>query len=106
MAITKKTTRAKKFDTSSRTIEEVLVDRGAKYGEFYEHARIAQAIKRAMVDSPNWDRLTPAMKEALEMDAHKTARILNGDPNFYDSWFDKIGYIKLVADTLEATNVS
>jgi hypothetical protein len=31
---------------------------------------------------------------------HKIARILNGDPNYHDSWHDIGGYSKLVADRL------
>ena len=42
------------------------------------------------------------MKEALEMLAHKTGRILNGDPYFHDSWHDIIGYTRLVEKRLTA----
>jgi hypothetical protein len=82
------------------SIEDTLAERGTRYGAFPEHARITQAIKAAMVDSPNWAGLRPDMKEALEMVAHKVARILNGDPLYADSWHDIIGYAKLVEDTL------
>jgi len=34
------------------------------------------------------------------MIAHKIGRILNGDPNYADSWIDIAGYAKLVADRL------
>lgn len=81
-------------------IDQTLAERGSRYGSFDEHARIAQAIKSAMIDSPNWTRLAPDQKEALEMIAHKTGRILNGDPNYHDSWHDIVGYTKLVADRL------
>lgn len=81
-------------------IGETLAERGSRYGDFTEHARITQAIKAAMVDSPNWASLSPMMREALEMNAHKIGRILNGDPNYHDSWHDIIGYTKLVADRL------
>lgn len=81
-------------------IDTTLKERGNRYGEFDEHARITQAIKAAMVDSPNWSGLRSDMKEALEMVAHKVGRILNGDPFYHDSWHDIIGYTKLVADTL------
>lgn len=84
----------------AENIDLTLQERGKRYGEFHEHARISQAIKRAMRDSPNWDALSDDKKEALEMDAHKTARILNGDAEYHDSWHDKTGYIKLVADRL------
>jgi hypothetical protein len=42
-------------------------------------------------------------REALEMIAHKIARIINGDPNYADSWVDIAGYAKLVADRLGGT---
>jgi hypothetical protein len=81
-------------------IEQTLAERGNRYGEFAEHARITQAIKQAMADSPNWATLPPDMRETLEMIAHKAGRILNGDPDYHDSWHDIIGYTKLVADRL------
>lgn len=82
-------------------ITETLSERGNRYGKFSEHARITQAIKSAYRDSPNWEKLPADMKEALEMNAHKVGRILNGDFRFHDSWHDIICYTKLVADTLE-----
>lgn len=85
-------------------ITETLAERGTRYGEFHEHARITQNIKRAMCDSPNWKYLNDDMKEALEMVAHKVGRILNGDPEYHDSWHDIIGYTKLVEQRL-ATGV-
>ena len=81
-------------------ITETLVERGTRYGVFAEHARITQAIKAAMADSPNWASLDADMREALEMVAHKAGRILNGDPAYHDSWHDIVGYTKLVADRL------
>ena len=83
------------------TIDATLEERGSRYGEFDEHARITQNIKRAMVDSPNWDSLPDYMKESLEMLAHKAGRILNGDPYYDDSWHDICGYSKLVEDKLK-----
>lgn len=86
--------------TDLPNIEKTLTERGNRYGSFSEHARITQNIKRAMADSPNWATLNDSQREALEMVAHKVGRILNGDPNYHDSWHDMIGYTKLVADTL------
>lgn len=83
------------------TINQVLAERGSRYGVFAEHARITQAIKRAMQDSPNWESLPDDMKEALEMAAHKFGRILNGDPLYDDSWTDVIGYTQLVLNRLQ-----
>lgn len=79
-------------------IADTLKERGAKYGDFTDHARIAQALKQVMGETPGWQRLTPDKKEALEMIQHKIARILNGDPEFHDSWHDIVGYAKLAAD--------
>lgn len=81
-------------------IDATLAERGTRYGDFTEHARVTQAIKAAMADSPNWATLAPDMREALEMIAHKAGRILNGDPAYHDSWHDIVGYTKLVADRL------
>ena len=77
-----------------------LEQRGNRYGAFVEHARITQNIKRSMIDSPNWSKLSDDKREALEMLAHKMGRILNGDPEYKDSWHDIIGYTKLVENTL------
>ena len=85
---------------TATTTKEILDARGKEYGEFAEHARITQNIKAAYKDSPNWNKLPPAMKEALEMNAHKVGRILNGNMANKDSWQDIEGYTKLVSDTL------
>lgn len=86
---------------SSSDIDSTLDQRGAQYGSFTEHARITQNIKDAMKDSKNWESLAPDMKEALEMVAHKAGRILNGNPEYLDSWIDIVGYTKLVSDRLQ-----
>lgn len=88
------------FGPIATGIDATLQERGARYGEFPEHARITQNIKRSMQDSPNWQTINDDMKEALEMIAHKVGRILNGDPTYHDSWHDIVGYTKLVADKL------
>lgn len=82
-------------------INHTLAERGSRYGAFTSHAKITQAIKRAMADSPNWASLPDDMKESLEMVAHKIGRILNGDPLYDDSWRDMIGYTQLVLNRLE-----
>lgn len=91
-------------------IDDTLAERGSRYGEFSEHARITQALKDVMRATPQWSALAADQKEALEMVAHKIERVLNGDPNYLDSWHDIIGYTRLVESRLEsaqtaATNV-
>lgn len=85
---------------SANDIEATLAEREGRYGSFPGHARITQRIKWAMVTETKWQQLDDDQKEALEMVAHKIGRILNGDPNYHDSWHDIIGYTKLVADRL------
>lgn len=87
-------------------IDAVLTERGNRYGEFKDHARITQAIKLSFIDSPNWLELADDQMEALQMIAHKIGRILNGDPDYADSWVDIAGYAKLVADRLQSEDTT
>lgn len=82
-------------------ITTTLTERGSRYGKFKDHARISQELKAVMHGRSGWDRLKPDQREALDMVQHKVARILNGDPDYADSWVDIAGYAKLVADRLE-----
>lgn len=87
--------------------DDILAERGNRYGTFVGHAEIAQDLKRSMtqhLDKRN-KILDDDQWEALEMIAHKIARIINGDPNYYDSWADIAGYAKLVSDRLETGKV-
>ena len=81
--------------------EEILAEREKTYGQFSGHALIAQSLKNVMRNTRNWHLLTVSQKEALEMDAHKTARILNGDPSYEDSWADKAGYATLIVREIQ-----
>jgi hypothetical protein len=82
-------------------IQETLIERGAKYGCFAKHGTISQRIKAVLRDTANWDSLFDDQREALEMTAHKVARILNGDPDYVDSWRDIAGYAMLIANRLD-----
>lgn len=82
-------------------IEKTLEERGSRYGDFEGHANITQDIKDIMRATPNWKDLRAAQKEALEMVAHKIGRILNGDPDYKDSWVDIEGYTHLISVTLK-----
>lgn len=87
---------------STTNVKEMLAGREARYGTFEGHARISQALKAAMHQAPRWASLADDQKEALEMAQHKIARILNGDPNYHDSWLDVAGYATLIANRLES----
>jgi hypothetical protein len=81
-------------------VNNTLAERGARYGDFKDQGRITQNLKKAMRDGTNFDDLSDDMKEALDMIASKISRILNGDPNYADSWHDICGYSKLIEDRL------
>ena len=82
------------------SIDAILAEREKRYGSFAKHSALTQDLKYFMREMPKWDDLAPDQKEALEMIAHKIGRILNGDPDYDDSWKDIAGYSKLVADRL------
>ena len=84
-------------------IAQILTERGERYGDFGDCAAIAQALKQTMRSQDRWYLLDASQKEALEMVQHKIARILNGDPDYADSWRDGAGYFTLVADRIEAS---
>ena len=78
------------------TVEKTLEERGARYGQFIDHATIAQGLINVLHEAPNWQKLEPDMRQALHVIMDKTARILNGDPYYQDNWHDIIGYSTLV----------
>lgn len=84
-------------------VTAVLTERGARYGKFKDHAAVTQALKAAVLDHAGFHcvELAPDQAEALEMILHKIGRIVNGDPDYADSWVDIAGYAMLVADRLE-----
>ena len=85
-------------------ISETLAVRETRYGEYMEVAAIAQNIKFVMQQTANWNQLEPDQMESLDMISNKIGRILNGDPNYDDSWHDIAGYATLVAERLRKEN--
>jgi hypothetical protein len=81
------------------TIQKTLKQRQKTHGNFVTHAKISQDLKNIMREH-GLDELDADQIEALEMVAHKIARILNGNPNHHDHWHDVAGYSTLVADRL------
>lgn len=80
------------------SIEETLSERGARYGDFAEHAAIAQGLQDHMRRTSGWANLDATKRQALTVITDKIARILNGDPNYRDNWHDIQGYAKLAED--------
>lgn len=83
--------------------DELLRERQTTHGDFPALAALAQSIKDLLRSHWGWKHLDASMREALESDALKTARILCGSQDFYDHWADKAGYATLIANTLYHT---
>ena len=81
------------------TIQKTLKERQKTHGNFATHAVISQQLKAVMREHGLLE-LAPDQIEALEMIAHKIARVLNGNPNHVDHWHDIGGYAKCVEDLL------
>lgn len=84
-------------------IDATLAERGARYGDFTDHADVAQQLQdvmrwREMDPRAGWARLSSVQRQALTVIADKIARILTGDPDYTDNWHDIQGYAKLAED--------
>jgi hypothetical protein len=71
-----------------------IPNRDEQHGGMEAVGAISQAIKGAMrIHGSNWQRLDFGEREALDMIAHKIARILSGaDPHDPEHWTDLAGY--------------
>lgn len=81
-------------------VQKTLDERGARYGDFTQHAEMAQDIQNAMRKNPRWGCLSPVQKQSLTVIADKIARIISGDPDYADNWHDIQGYARLVEERL------
>jgi hypothetical protein len=88
-------------------VDATLAERGKRYGTFKGHAEVTYRLKNVLRDHADKHDKTFAFDqaEAIDMICHKLGRIVNGDPNYADSWIDIAGYAKLVADRLEGKEV-
>lgn len=95
------------------SVEATLAQRGSRYGDFTDHAGLAQGLMfrlqtfnkpdAEMVEGfrvPWRHDLNDVQRQAITVIMDKIARILSGDPNYDDNWHDIQGYAKLVEDRL------
>ena len=90
-------------------ITETLQERGKRYGVFTRHAEISQQLKEVINQYQSGARgccrvLAADQQEALDMICHEIGRIMNGDPDYADSWHGIAGYAQLVADRLNGAD--
>ena len=87
------------------SIQSILAQRGARYGNFTDQAEHCLVIKGTIFSLMGLEKaktLKSDQIEAISNIANKLARITNGDPHYHDSWQDIAGYAQLVADRLIA----
>lgn len=84
-------------------LNEILEERGKRYGKFVDVAKTTWQIQEALYNAMNSEKilsLAPDQSIALDMICQKLARIAVGDPDYLDNWIDIAGYAQLVADRL------
>jgi hypothetical protein len=89
--------------TMTDPIQATIKERTNHCGPFAGHAEITQQLKGVIsiyVRRKPVKFLESDQPEALDMICHKIGRILNGNPDYADSWHDIAGYAQLVADRL------
>lgn len=98
---------SKENNMSETSVSNTLQERGSRYGSFVGHAEVTQHLKQVMElhIKKRETRLDFDQKEALDMIAHKIGRIINGDPNYADSWHDIAGYASLVDKRLNGETI-
>lgn len=79
-------------------IDDTLKERGGRYGDFLDHARVAMGLKSFVANElQHRDKVLAAdQQQALDTIFDKIARIVNGDPDYVDNWHDIAGYSTLV----------
>jgi len=86
---------------ATSSVGKTLEQNSHMYGNFAERAKIIQDLKTIMKKGRRWNSMSDDKKESLEMIVHKISRIVNGDPEYKDSWHDISGYAQLIEDTLK-----
>jgi len=80
---------------------EVLEERGKRYGNYLKQTTISRRLKNVISDYSPVEPLVSDQQDALDMICVKISRILNGEPDYADNWRDIAGYASLVADRLD-----
>jgi len=78
-----------------KNITKILEERERTHGRFTDNAHTAQHLKTTFRSKEAWHRMDYKKREALDCIAMKLARIINGDENISDHWYDIAGYATL-----------
>jgi len=78
------------------TIDEILGQRGTRYGSFEDNAKTTQMLQNVLHSQAGWYNLSFVQRESIEMIMHKISRLVNGDPTYLDTVVDISGYNELM----------
>lgn len=95
------THQGEKFFTYGMKTEELITERGSKYGEFTDNASVSQQLKYVLRQQDGWINLLGIQQEAIDMTFVKMARMTNGDSTYVDNVDDILGYWQLVKERME-----
>lgn len=84
-----------KTDKPLKTNEPLFTKRGSTHGDFDSSAYWKDNVLSGAHDTPSWNNMTPAHRQAFRMIIEKLGRILYGNHDFDDHWCDVAGYAKL-----------
>lgn len=91
----------------NQTIEQTLEQRGSRYGEFSEVAKLTETLYQTIMQTyfaahggPQSPALPPYLITATHMICNKLARAFCGDPLYDDNFRDISGYAELVVREL------
>ncbi len=85
-------------------IDSTLSERGERYGDFKDVARITNSLFATCREGNQFHQLSESQNLAVRMIYIKMARIVNGDPDCIENWHDIAGYATLVEQELNITN--
>jgi len=85
-------------------INELLEERGKTHGDIVIQSYFSQEMKSVLRASPHWKKMSSVKRECLEMVVHKIARILAGNHEERDHYYDIIGYTQLILNEIEKEN--
>lgn len=84
------------------TLDETMDERGNRYGDFGEIARLSEKIQNLIFEQDERSfiesQMNPAQREAVRQISTKLARAACGDADYPDNWHDIQGYGRLAEE--------
>lgn len=84
-------------------IKDTLQERGYRYGDFSDNARITEELLTVLQTAPNWSTANEIQRQGAHMICHKLSRAFCGDVDYKDNWHDIAGFATLVEERLNVS---